>query len=126
MSGWDITKEAIRTFRLDRIDGEITASKDEGAYEIPDAFDVFDSLDGEFFDKTATVRIRKGKAQLLRIAAATCNDLGDWDRITLNYSDSSQIVDLVLWHGEDALIEEPESLRNEIILRLQKIVVLND
>jgi len=122
LSGWDVVKKALRTFRLDRVDGQIVTGKDEGLYEIPQGFDVFDYLDPENPDKTASIRVRKGKAQLLRSSAITMIDSGDWDLITLNYSDESQLIDLILWHGEDALVETPEGLRHGIVSRLQQIV----
>ena len=125
LSGWDVTKKALRTFRLDRIDGEIVAAKDENAYVIPEGFDVFDHLDPVFLGKTATIRVRKGKAQLLRSSSVTMVDSGDWDLITVDYADASQLIDLILWHGEDALVEKPEDLRDEIISRLRQVVEIH-
>ena len=125
LSGWDVAKDALRTFRLDRIDGQIVTGKDENLYEIPKGFDVFDNLDVETPDKTTTIRIRKGKAQLLRSTALTTEDLGDWDLITLNYADQFQLIDLILWHGEDVMVEKPENLRDEIISRLRQIVAIH-
>lgn len=122
LAGRDIDKDDVRTFRLDRIDGEISIVKNNGRFEIPQDFDVFASLMNEQRSKIATIDIRKGKAQLLRSAALSLVDKGEWDQITINYLDSPYIVDLVLWHGEDAIIIGPESLRSEIIEALETIV----
>ncbi len=122
LAGRDIDKDDVRTFRLDRIDGEILIVKSNGHFEIPEDFDVFASLRNEKKNNVATIDIRKGKAQLLRSAALSLVDKGEWDQITINYLDTTYIVDLVLWHGSDAVIIGPESLRNEIIESLETIV----
>ena len=48
--------------------------------------------------------------------------MGEWDRITTRYIDAVRFIELVLWHGEDALIIEPESLKKQIIAKLNEIV----
>ena len=125
ISGLDVEKNELRTFRLDRVDGEIVADKEENSYDIPEAFDVFEHLNPEYLDQEAIIRVRKGKAHLLRNYSLTSQDDGDWDLITVNYADSTQLIDLVLWHGEDAIVEHPESLRREVISRLEKIVAIH-
>ena len=125
ISGLDVEKNELRTFRLDRVDGEIVADKEENSYDIPEAFDVFEHLNPEYLDQEAINRVRKGKAHLLRNYSLTSQDDGDWDLITVNYADSTQLIDLVLWHGEDAIVEHPESLRREVISRLEKIVAIH-
>ena len=122
LAGNDVEKSELRTFRLDRIDGDISIAKSSQTYEIPDRFDLFAHLENQELARLATVDIRKGKAQLLRAHALSIKDMGEWDRITTSYIGTERFIDLVLWHGEDALIIEPESLRNEIIARLNEIV----
>lgn len=123
LAGNDLTKSALRTFRLDRIDGEITINKSGTGYEIPTGFDLFASLDSQHNAHIATLDIRKGKAHLLRNTALTCIDKGEWDRITVNYFDAQRFIDLLLWHGDDALVIEPNELRMGIITALQEIVL---
>lgn len=125
VAGNDVAKQSIRTFRLDRIDGQIIVNKYSSGYVIPEGFDIFVSLTKDAQRNVATIDIRKGKAELLRTTASSIEEKGEWDRITINYLDSRHLIDLVLWHGEDALILAPDILRSEIIERLQEIVALH-
>lgn len=122
LAGIDLAKDALRTFRLDRIDGDVTINKSGDGYEIPAGFDVFASLDTQHDAHTATIDIRKGKAHLLRNTAITSIDKGEWDRVTVNYFDTQRFIDLILWHGDDALVIQPSELRGEVIAALEKIV----
>ena len=122
VAGRDLAKNGVRTFRFDRIEGEITINRSGGGYEIPTGFDLFAALDNEQSIHIATVDIRKGKAHVLRNSAITASDKGEWDRITVNYLDEQRFIDLILWHGEDVLVIAPIKLRAGIISALQEIV----
>ena len=122
LAGNDVEKSQTRSFRLDRIEGDISISKANQGYEIPDGFDLFAHFESQELPGIATVDLRKGKAQLLRTSALTTSDIGEWDRITTRYIDAERFIELVLWHGEDALIIEPESLKKQIIAKLNEIV----
>ena len=125
LAGRDLDKGEVRTFRLDRIEGEVSISKSNSSFEIPADFDLFAFLKDEQVNTIATIDIRKGKAQLLRNSAISVEDKGEWDQITISYLDSVHIIDLVLWHGEDAIVIAPKSLRDDTIKALNKIVRIN-
>lgn len=125
LAGMDAKKKEIRTFRLDRIDGEISIMQGGEGFDIPEGFDVFGSLENDEAVNVATIDIRKGKAHLLRISADTCIDKGEWERITIKYFDYQLFVDQILWHGSDVLVVEPVSLRNEVINALEEIIKLH-
>ena len=125
VAGNDIEKSQLRTFRLDRIDGQISLIKGAGGYEIPAGFDIFQSLSNEPGAKAATIDIRKGKAQLLRTNASSIVDKDEWDQITVKYFEAQTLIDLVLWHGEDALVIAPSELRSDLIARVQEIALLH-
>ena len=122
LSGWDMQKSEIRTFRLDRISGEISLLSNGNGFEIPEGFDVFGFLENEELINVATIDIRKGKAHLLRISAVACIDKGEWERITIKYFDDQQFVDQILWHGSDVVVIEPTALRNHVIDALKEII----
>ena len=122
IAGKDVVKNAVRTFRFDRIEGEITVNRSDRGYEIPVGFDLFATLDNEQSIHTATLDIRKGKAHVLRNTAITTGDKGEWDRITVNYLDEEEFIDLILWHGEDVLVIAPIKLREGVIGALEEIV----
>ena len=126
VAGNDVDISQMRTFRLDRIDGEISILKNGQAYDIPLGFDIFASLTDKERANNATLDIRKGKAELLRKKAQSVTDKGEWDQITLNYSNERAFIDLVLWHGQDVLVIEPYTLRRSIIACLQEIVALHE
>ena len=126
VAGNDLDKLHLRTFRLDRIEGEISILKNGQGYEIPLGFDIFASLTQQERANNATLDIRKGKAELLRKRAQTITDKGEWDHITLTYSNERAFIDLLLWHGQDVLVIEPPTLRDSIILCLQEIVALHE
>jgi predicted DNA-binding transcriptional regulator YafY len=115
-------KSEIRTFRLDRISGEISLLSNGNGFEIPEGFDVFGFLENEELINVATIDIRKGKAHLLRISADACIDKGEWERITIKYFDDQQFVDQILWHGSDVVVIEPTALRNHVIDALKTII----
>lgn len=125
LGGRDIEKQELRTFRLDRIDGEISISQNGHGFDIPAGFDVFASLENEEHVNIATIDIRKGKAHLLKIVADSCVDKGEWEQITVKYFDYQQFVDQILWHGADVLVIEPISLKNHVIAALEEIVHLH-
>jgi proteasome accessory factor B len=122
LAGNDVDKSQVRSFRLDRIEGDISISKTSQGYEIPDGFDLFAHFENQELPGIATLDIRKGKAQLLRTNALTTTDMGEWDRITTSYTGTERFIELILWHGEDALIIEPKDLQEKIIAKLREIV----
>ncbi len=62
---------------------------------------------------------------MLRNSASSIVDKGEWDQITVEYFDPQTLIDLVLWHGEDALVRGPIELRKEVIAKLHEIVLLH-
>lgn len=122
LAGLDLAKDSIRTFRLDRIQGEITIAKEIKTFDIPKDFDGASSLLKNLPSAIATIDIRKGKAHLLRTMALSCIDKGEWDQVTLEYQDVQRMSDLVLWHGLDAHVISPELLRTGVISALEKLV----
>ena len=125
LAGRDVQKNEVRTFRLDRISGEISISATGKSFEIPEGFDVFGSLENDELVNVATIDIRKGKAHLLRVSADSCIDKGEWEQITIKYFNYQLFVDQILWHGSDVLVIEPVSLRNEVIKTLEEIIELH-
>ena len=122
-SGFDIDKGAIRTFRLDRVEGEVVLRIKTGEFEIPDGFDLFTYLDDAVPARFATLDIRKDKAFALRKIALTITDKGEWDQITLNYADPVTFIDSLMWHLDDVVVVEPKELRDSIVKLLEQMVV---
>ena len=122
-AGMDLDKGAIRTFRLDRVEGEIVVGKKNVSFEIPAGFDLFSHLDEGISVKLATIDIRKGKAFALRKKALSVVEKGEWDQITIQYGDESTFIDSLLWHLDDVVVIEPSELRESVVKILSSMVV---
>ena len=122
-AGMDLDKGAIRTFRLDRVEGEIVVGKKNDSFEIPAGFDLFSHLDEGISAKLATIDIRKGKAFALRKKALSVVEKGEWDQITIQYGDDSTFIDSLLWHLDDVVVIEPSELRESVVKILSSMVV---
>jgi proteasome accessory factor B len=122
-AGMDLDKGAIRTFRLDRVEGEIVVGKKSDSFEIPAGFDLFSHLDEGISAKLATLDIRKGKAFALRKKALSVVEKGEWDQITIQYGDDSTFIDSLLWHLDDVVVIEPSELRESVVKILSSMVV---
>jgi len=122
-AGMDLDKGAIRTFRLDRVEGEIVVGKKSDSFEIPAGFDLFSHLDEGISAKLATIDIRKGKAFALRKKALSVVEKGEWDQITIQYGDDATFIDSLLWHLDDVVVIEPSELRESVVKILSSMVV---
>ena len=122
LAGLDLDKQSVRTFRLDRIDGELQIAKSSIPFEIPSEFNILKTLETLGQTKVATIDIRKGKAHLLRSNALTTVDKGEWDQITCGYQEIEHIIELILWHGDDAFVIAPSEVRLGVIGALKKLV----
>ncbi len=124
-AGLDVDKNAIRTFRLDRVQGEIALGHKVDVFTIPTGFDLFSNVDEAVSQKIATVDVRKDKAFALRKQALSIIDKGEWDQITIKYSDQTTFLDSLLWHLDDVLVIEPLELRDSIVDVLRTMVVVH-
>lgn len=122
-SGLDCTKNEIRTFRFDRVSGSIDLSGKQDAYQIPEGFDLLESVDVETEHRIAVVDIRKNKALSLRKKASAITDLGEWERFEFEYSGTASLIDSILWHLDDVVVLEPAELRLKIIEILNELVL---
>jgi proteasome accessory factor B len=120
--GLDNAKQSLRTFRLDRVFGEIENVGKPDNYEIPSHFDLFASSKESSHQQIAILDIRKDKAFALRKISTDIQDKGEWDRITLNYLDPSSFLDSILWHLDDVIVIEPDHLRKQVIDTLTLLV----
>jgi proteasome accessory factor B len=69
---------------------------------------------------TARVRVREGSAWELRRSATSVSpaDAG-WDRLELGYSDPERLADRVTAFGADAVVEDPDEVRDAVVARLR-------
>ena len=123
--GFDRIRRSLRTFRLDRIVDQIAPMTTLGNFEAPEDFDVVTFLETELFEPTsqATVMIRKGKGHTLRQGAITVSSDDEFDFCDVSFNSIEKFLDVILWHGDDVVVLSPLSLRDEVIARLQTLVL---
>jgi proteasome accessory factor B len=71
---------------------------------------------------TAQVKVRRDKAHALRNRAQLVDEGDEWSTLEIDYSEESELVSDVLWHGDDAVIITPESARYAAMKALNEIV----
>ena len=122
LSGVDQEIQEIRTFRIDRIQGEITANEGPRDFETPVGFDASKALSHSPTNDFAVIDVRVGKATSLRALAISTKSLGEWDQIRVPIFNLDSMASLVLWHGQDAFVQEPKNLRELVIQHLEALV----
>ena len=111
----------IRTFRLDRIQGDILQKPNKEPFEIPKDFDLSKSLSGSS-QINAKVDVRKGRGFTLRALASSSTDLGEWDQLIIPVFNLENLGAQILWHGLDAFVHEPAELKDYIVQQLRQLV----
>ena len=122
--GEDCDRKALRTFRLDRIVGDVELISKPDAFQNNPDFHVLSFLDSHLFEPRdiAQIRIRQGRGHSLRSEATLLSSDDDFDLYKLPYSDESRLIDSILWHGDDVIVLSPPELREKVISQLKNLV----
>jgi proteasome accessory factor B len=126
VAGNDIEKGAIRVFRLDRIDSEITPQGKSKSFQIPDSFTMATHLTAPEKVFSARLAIRRDKALALLNAGTVLQENDDWIDISYPYLRESELLEDVLWYLDDVKIIEPESAVIKIRQKLAEIVATHE
>jgi proteasome accessory factor B len=129
--GRDTDRDEERVFRLSRVQGEARRTGSPGSFEIPPGTDVRATtmrLAPQPTLTRAVLLVRAGSGLALRRdaestepAVAGPDDRTAWDRVTISRSGPG-LTDEVLGYGPDVYVEEPASLRDEVVRRLRAVV----
>ena len=122
VSGVDQDIQEVRTFRLDRVVGNIVARENKDSFEFPVDFDL-NHIDLSITHKIAVIDVRNGKGHGLRTQATSVIDLGEWDQLKVPMHSIKSLAAEVLWHGEDVFVHEPSDLREYVIEQLEALVI---
>ena len=122
VAGVDQDVQEVRTFRLDRIIGNVIHKVNLGDFEAPTDFDFAATLADNQLATFATIDVRKNKGHSLRLLAGAAKDLGEWDQIRVPIFNLESLCSQVLWHGEDAFVQGPAELKSLVIENLQALV----
>jgi proteasome accessory factor B len=123
LSGVDQDIQEIRTFRIDRIHGEVTGSAGPSDFETPVGFDPYKVSFEIPFNDSAVIDVRVGKCASLRALAISTTSLGEWDQIKVPILNLDSLASLVLWHGLDAFVQEPAQLKDLVVAQLEALVL---
>ena len=126
--GRDHARDDVRAFRLSRFIGELSIHGD--GREPPDGFRAADHVQGGPWaptgDERAVVAFEPDAAWLAQHSLAGAENLGEREdgRIELSvpFADASVAAGLLLQFGPDAEVIEPDSLRAEIVSRLEAVM----
>jgi proteasome accessory factor B len=123
--GRDRDREAMRTFRVDRITSSIATVGRPSAFEVDS--DALNEEDSKYqaLSERAVLAVRKGRADRLRSIGAVSEIDADWDRVEIAYRDEASFIQRVLWYEGDVVIEGPISLRENLVSRLEEAVKLH-
>jgi proteasome accessory factor B len=125
--GKDRDRDAVRTFRLSRIGAEVQVVGPTGAVTKPDDVDLRDIVSKVVSEAPTGVEARvwvaDDRATALRRAGTVVEQmtLGGrvGDVVAIDIGSLDRLAREVAGHGADALVLEPESLRDEVVARLR-------
>ncbi len=125
--GHDRDRDATRTFRLSRIGADVTPIGPEGEIIVPGDVDlrkiVADTVSETPAGGLAVLWVADGRATALRRAGRLvgARQLGDRDGdvIEIDIGSPDALAREVAGYGADAVVLEPQSLRDDVLLRLR-------
>jgi proteasome accessory factor B len=124
VAGHDQARDAVRVFRLSRIEGQVGFSGPRGAVKVPDGIDLrelvaeWDSHPAE--QQAAALKIRAGTGFGLRRRATREQPGSDgWDLVEVPFSDAAWFAEHIASFGADVLVTGPADLRDAVITRLK-------
>ena len=116
--GFDQDKGEVRTFRTDRIVGDLVETKHDILESMPKDFDLSTITDTwEHSDKDATIAtvlVRPGRAASLRVLATTCEIGDEWDELTIPYHHESQLIGLIASSCDVTRVKSPQLLKDSV------------
>lgn len=125
--GHDRDRDATRTFRLSRIGAEVTPIGPAGAVTVPEGVDLRQIVAQTIADTPtgvrATVWVADGRGTALRRAGRSLGPRQlagrDGDLIEIEIGARDGVVRDITGYGADAIVLEPQSLREDVLGRLR-------
>ncbi len=127
VAGHDRDRDAVRVFRLSRIEGTVSFSGPPGSVVVPAGTDVrvlvkdWDSSPPAPV-RAATLRVRTGAGLGLRRTAVAVRPDGDgWDDVQVSFHELGWYADYLASFGADVIAVDPPDLREAVIRRLKGV-----
>jgi proteasome accessory factor B len=126
VAGHDVDRDAVRVFRLSRIEGAVSFSGPPGSVAVPAGTDVRELVrdwdSSPPAHRTATLRVRKEAGHGLRRRALAERPDGDgWDLVQVSFHDIGWYADYLASFGADVIALDPPDLREAVIRRLKGV-----
>ncbi len=106
--GFDVDRQAPRTFRLGRIVGRVATTGDDGAYTIPETLPR--AVKGDENLRTAVLALRPETGHALRELGQDAGSAGGWDIVLVTYRHDDALLEDVFRLGGAVRIIEPTAL----------------
>ena len=114
---FEVSKGEERTFRLDRISGEVSVGEKGGVFTAPLTIQEANSEE----QPTAELLLRKNRGHQFRSMARSLVLGDEWDTVQVPIFSTPWILSLILWHRDDVVVLEPPALRQETIRALHEV-----
>ncbi len=126
--GLDLGRGAARVFRLDRIEGKVSADRKATPYEVPEhdarAMITASSQAGE--PVTARVALEPGAGQSLRRWGTAAGTLDGWDVVEIVSVQPWGLVEQVASLGTQARVLEPADLAERVRRQMERVVAAHE
>jgi proteasome accessory factor B len=124
VAGHDRDRDAVRVFRLSRIEGPVEFSGPAGSVTVPQDVDVRETV--REWDtqpppqRSAVLRVRQGAGHGIRRYATSVRPDGDgWDLVEAPFSDVGWFAEHLASFGRSVIVAEPADLREAVITQLK-------
>jgi len=124
VAGHDADRDAVRVFRLSRIEGPVRFTGPAGSVTVPEGTDVRETVrewdTQPSAQRTALLRVRGGAGQGIRRYATSVRPDGDgWDLVEAPFSDVGWYSEHLASFGRAVIVVEPADLREAVITQLK-------
>jgi proteasome accessory factor B len=124
VAGHDRARQAVRVFRLSRIEGRVEFAGPPRSVTVPDGTDVREVVrdwdDWTPAQRPALLRVRSGAGLGIRRRATRQEPGTDgWDLVEVPFADVGWFAEHLASFGPDVVVREPADLRDAVITRLK-------
>jgi proteasome accessory factor B len=124
VAGHDRDRDAVRVFRLSRIEGLVRFTGPAGSVTVPEGTDVRETVRAwdtqPPVQRTALLRVRNGAGHGIRRYATSVRPDGDgWDLVEAPFSDVGWYAEHLASFGRAVIAVEPADLREAVITQLK-------
>jgi len=115
-------EKIVKSFKLVRIESKI--AMDAGSFQKLEGFDLSSYLKRYSEEEIiqAEILVRKEQAYSLRSKYLVKEFDSEWDLMSIPYSYEPEMIEILLWHGQNIIVKNPQSLRNSIVSRLGEFI----